>query len=560
MEEISTAFDCFKSITKHPETFLTQQNEKRERIQKEMIEIIYKCSKKLASDKKSKALKKIITNGMDSESIWQQLELQNEESFESNLQDVSQFLAMDSQKFQLNLDEETPESDDQKDESEEELNQNENGEASESDSQNNENGFLNNEDDVDDDEEEESDDMPVQKKKVKKSIVDDKFFKLSEMEEFLIDQDRKEMGQSKSDDDIDYFAPDNDEINLQESLKYSDFFDPVHDDQNESDEQSESEEEQENEGPKSSYEIRQERLKKKIQKMEENMLEEKSWQMKGEVKATSRPQNSLLEEILEFDSTTRPAPIITEKVSVQLEDIIKQRIKDKAFDDVERKIKPSDIQYEYKKQLVLNQEKSKQSLSQIYEKEYLKEIEKNNPNAEDVEEEEPKEHKEIRAELKDLFEKLDMLSNFHYTPRPAQPELKIITNLPTIAIEEVAPVNVGNATMLAPEEIKSKPRGGTIIGVNERTKTDKNRDRRHKKAFQRDKFSKQSHKNEGIVNKVMKSRNVEKMKISKEATKSLASSFFNKLQDEIDVSKNGKMKGNKRKAEKQSHEAKKLKL
>ena len=123
----------------------------------------------------------------------------------------------------------------------------------------------------------------------------------------------------------------------------------------------------ENKDVKSSFEQRQERLRAKIKEMEEEALAPKPWQLAGETKAELRPENALLEEDLVFDHTTRHAPVITEETTRTLEDIIRQRIKDQAFDDVERKVKPVYDPTEYKKKLVLDQEKSKFSLAEIYE-------------------------------------------------------------------------------------------------------------------------------------------------------------------------------------------------
>jgi U3 small nucleolar RNA-associated protein MPP10 len=161
------------------------------------------------------------------------------------------------------------------------------------------------------------------------------------------------------------------------------------------------------------------KLKENAEKIHEAMmndLEAKPWQLKGEVTAKARPQDSLLEEFLQFDHTTRQAPSSSVDMTVKIEELLKQRIKDKTFDDVERKVKPVEMQYEYKKQVTLDHEKSKMSLSQVYEKEYLDKAAEAQ-GAEKAEEKDNPKHGEIKSLLQSLFIKLDALSNFHYTPK-----------------------------------------------------------------------------------------------------------------------------------------------
>ncbi|XP_011488218.1 U3 small nucleolar ribonucleoprotein protein MPP10 [Oryzias latipes] len=464
------------------------------------------------------------------------------------------------------------------------------------------------------------------KKKVVPSEVDDKFFKLSEMETFLDDIEKREVKEDDNEDELDYFrdlpSDEDDEINLDEvmsskkkktgkssrDLKYKDFFDAVDnepdeqqsdgdddhmdDSQEEDGEEIDGEDDTEEEGDdedeqksrseaskkkvtfdlsededsegedleevlktpspekaelKSSFEKRQEKMSQKIEELENAALAEKPWQLLGEVTAQTRPENSMLEEDVEFEQASRAAPAITEETTLQLEDIIKQRIKDQAFDDVVRKEKPKEEVFEYKKRLTLDHEKSKQSLAEIYEQEYIKQTQKN------TEKEENPAHVEIQKLMDTLFLKLDALSNFHFTPKPPVPEVKVVSNLPSITMEEVAPVSTSDATLLAPEEIKDKNKAGDILGDIERTKTDKKRERRHIKKVKRLKI-KEKEKRQKVkeANKTGESKKISKTEVAEnlrkvtkggKATilkdegkdKALRSSqaFFSQLQDQV---------------------------
>ena len=76
--------------------------------------------------------------------------------------------------------------------------------------------------------------------------------------------------------------------------------------------------------------------------------------------------------------------------------------------------------------------------------------------------EDPETTKEVEALKKSmnlLFAKLDTLTHFHYTPKNLSAEVKVIKNMPSIAVEEVAPVVASDATLLAPQEVADAKRG-----------------------------------------------------------------------------------------------------
>ncbi|KAH8377616.1 hypothetical protein KR093_006267, partial [Drosophila rubida] len=599
-------------------------------------------------------LPELVLDQMDEEQIWQQIELRNALMLPKFVQQAAQMMATREQDLGIELDDGNEENDTESLSEEETREEND---EHQSELEEDSDGFP---------EPQKSSKCKSQQSKAKhgkkggkRSVVDDTFFKLDEMKQFLEQEDAKEMWRQKNNknaiDDsegIDHFAEDfgvgeqtdeDDDDDNDGNVNYADFFDM--DDELEAEAQklpkdkardffNESETDQEDEKdedvgeteqqsdemeseideadfvaqsgvepasdsdsdaelqqdedenqaakeksktvPQSSNEMREVRLLQRIRDYEDVVLGDKPWQLRGEVQAGNRPQNSLLEEILEFDSTTRPVAAITEEQNETIEDIIKQRIRDKAWDDVVRTVRPVHTPQEYRKQLVLDQEKSKQSLAQIYEQQYQQELQKLDPNrdADDSTTPEPKEHQEIKRAMRSLFLKLDALSNFHFTPKPVAPEIKIVTNTPAVHMEEVAPVAVSDAKLLAPEEVFRGPKH-MPMGKTERTNTDKNRERRKKKQKQRainsalekrdlqrakeGKAPTQREANAKLLKAVTKSRNVQKITSSNDQSALKSSkAFFNKLQDTTSTTASA---GNKRpKKDTSKANAKKLKL
>ncbi|KAK0086516.1 hypothetical protein PV325_003084 [Microctonus aethiopoides] len=606
---LNQVLPIIKNNTKEPEKFLSVQSDVAKKF-RECTKLLYDHMK-TESDHKNNALPELIIKGFDEEQIWQQLEIQNENELVHFTTEISRILAGNN-KISMPISLTNPEKDNtQVDNKNDSINDNKDDnmlDANMSDSDDemdvdiDVDGNLNNEKKV-----------QSQKRFKNASIVDDKFFKLKELDNYLNNEDKKELKKDNNNSDED---SDNESVDLFEDhsengdesdaedgkmLKYADFFDAPEsgspkqaeaesdekqeqfnseNDSNNSDSNNDDEMHEDNNKPtnKSSLESRQERLQNRIEQFESEAISEKPWQLKGEVRAPNRPINSLLEEYVEFDITSRPAPVITEKTTLKLEDIIRQRIKDNAWDDPIRKFKPVETPLEYKKKLVMDQEKSKKSLTQIYEDAFMKQKDSLNQDDQEREEEEPQAHKEIRELMHSLFRKLDALSNYHFTPKPAQPELKIISNIPAINMEEVAPVATTNATLLAPEEVKAKARGD-VAGKSERTQTDMKRERRMKKIHQREKekaknikektlIEKLKPKNnkqskniqDAMVKKLTKDRNISEIEKASHKVPKTSTAFFTQLQDEVTSHIKSKTDRSNKKKDKIIHSAIKLKL
>ncbi|KAL7676137.1 hypothetical protein ACOME3_002396 [Neoechinorhynchus agilis] len=200
------------------------------------------------------------------------------------------------------------------------------------------------------------------------------------------------------------------------------------------------------------YEREEMKTAERVAAIEQEMVEvEKPWQMRGEVEAKDRPSDSAIEEYLEFDRQTKVPVAITAELTTKIESIVRRRIKDRAFDDVERKVKPLT---EYRPPIKLDFEKSQKGLADVYGDAYSKSM--------GTKEEDPEETKreEVRESMRELFKKLDTLSHSMFTPTPALPEVKILSSLPTVVMEEIGQVLPGEGGLddkvLAPEEVAGR--------------------------------------------------------------------------------------------------------
>lgn len=165
-------------------------------------------------------------------------------------------------------------------------------------------------------------------------------------------------------------------------------------------------------------------LQAQIKDLETENVAKKDWVLMGEATSKSRPQDSLLQEDLEFERSMKAVPIITEAVVQGLEERIKARIVEGRFDDVARIRPVDDKPFLPSRFFELQDTKSSQSLAQIYEEEYV--TAKNGGMGDDRDGRLKKEHDEITKLWDSICSNLDALCNAHYTPKAVRVLIPII--------------------------------------------------------------------------------------------------------------------------------------
>lgn len=476
-------------------------------------------------------LEKLLTVNFDAEQIWQQIDLQATPTLNKIRKSLRKLEKTPPNKlFQFKGEKKSTQRGSAKEKSQE-LESDEDSdsedlddeEISGSDDDKEDGDDSGNEDEVEDGSksEEEYSDYDEEEKKA----VEDKFLKLTDMEKFLDRADAEDAGitedgsQDDEDDGEDEEEDDDDDLEMDEAFdfsarladkddgdntwgpKYSDFIgkgkkqkpkpskrqdsdDEPGDDDLEDDDEDEDDEGPEamvtdrqivpaEEGKLSAHERQQEKTKRRIEQLEKSNLESKDWTMQGEVSASRRSKNSALEVELDFEHGARPAPVITEEVTQSLEDMIRSRIIEGTFDDPQPRAPP--VTAAPKERMEMDEEKSKKGLGEIYEQEYMENTglaAAATPAMEALK-------AEASALFRGLCNRLDALSHFHFAPKPKIEEMEVKVDVPALAMEEVAPLAISDASMLAPEEVYKGE--GIIKGESELTPEERKRRRAQKK-------------------------------------------------------------------------------
>ena len=206
----------------------------------------------------------------------------------------------------------------------------------------------------------------------------------------------------------------------------------------------------------SSHEKHRARITDEIRRLEAANVAKKEWTLAGEVRGADRPVNSLIEEDLEFERIGKPVPVVTNEVSESIEELVKRRILAKEFDEVIRRqpgTMPEGVATKAGK-FELDDSRPQKGLAELYEADHLRATD---PNYVDVKDQKlAQEHADITNLWTEINSQLDTLSNWHYKPKAPQASINVVTDAPTVSMEDARPAfssAAGVSETLAPQEI-----------------------------------------------------------------------------------------------------------
>ncbi|KAK2750640.1 U3 snoRNP protein [Myotisia sp. PD_48] len=260
----------------------------------------------------------------------------------------------------------------------------------------------------------------------------------------------------------------------------------------------------------SSHEKRRAQIANEIRRLEAANVSKKDWTLMGEAHAGERPNNSLIEEDLEFERVGKPVPIITAETTNDIEALIKHRIITKNLDDLIRRqpVAINEQRDASRKKFTLDETKPQQGLAEMYEADHLRATDPTYVAQADAKLR--KDQNEVIQLWNEISSQLDTLSNWHFKPRKPQAEINVITNADTIFMEDAQPTTNADAGVsggLAPHEIYNlaerktpgeiKLKSGTTLAKEEVSREAKLRHRRREKQKQKKREAQTGAKKEG---------------------------------------------------------------
>jgi U3 small nucleolar RNA-associated protein MPP10 len=249
---------------------------------------------------------------------------------------------------------------------------------------------------------------------------------------------------------------------------------------------------------KTPYDRRRGQLDNQIDALEREISGPKSWDMKGEASGYQRHKDDLVSHDIDFEHGLKLAAPITADIALQFEEIIKARIRDNAFDDVQPRgtLQGDELftKLQEKNKEELSTSKPRFGLAEQYERDYKAVAQGFGEENQELQ----KKYTDISRLFAILGNQLDALCNYHYTAKAKVQELNVTSSASVIHKTEITPGALAQATITqgslltdiknsAPQELHQAKSTGLETSRAEMTKAEKDaaihRRKAQKKSF-----------------------------------------------------------------------------